>query len=101
MHQPQVDVCDLKSPEAHLQALEGWFVAVVLAPVLCGNENIFTLELPLGYLVRQTAAITACVMMTLLSTARVQLRKKGEKAREWPGVTLTHAPTARSVFWLL
>jgi hypothetical protein len=40
-------------------------------------------------------------MMTLLSTARVQLRKKGEKAREWPGVTLTHAPTARSVFWLL
>lgn len=65
MHQPQVDVRDLKSPQAHLQALEGWFVAVILAPVLCGDENIFTLEFSFGHLVCQAAAIIGHVRTTL------------------------------------
>ena len=60
--------------------------------MFCGNENIFTLEFSLGYLVRQTATIIWCVRMTLPSIARVQLRnKRKNNSRQARRYTDSHA----------
>ena len=45
---------------------------MILAPVLCGDENVFALEFSFGHLVRQAAAIIGRVKTTLRA-ARVQL----------------------------
>jgi hypothetical protein len=59
VHEPEIDDFNLQRSQAHLEALERLIVAVVLAPVLRGDEDVLTLQLSLCKLGREAPVVVA------------------------------------------
>ena len=58
VHEPEIDDFNLQRSQAHLEALERLIVAVVLAPVLRGDEDVLTLQLSLCKLGREAPVVS-------------------------------------------